>query len=97
MHVREHMLQVNLPHLVPGVNIVDDESGERRAHLAQRMEQPGFRGTGLLQQEQGLATPHLRFNGGGCETKRQSSGVTEPWSFKRLLLRGFFGPGGEGE
>jgi len=73
------------------------ESDERRAHLAQRMEQPGFGGTGLLQQEQELATPHLRFDGSGCETKRQSSGVTEPWSFKRLLLRGFLGPGGEGE
>ena len=61
------------------------------------MEQPGFRGTGRLQQEQELATPHLWANCRGCETKRQSSGVTESWSFKRLLLRGFLGPEGEDE
>lgn len=73
------------------------ELGERIAHLAQRMEQPGFRGTGLLQQEQALAAPHLRVNGRGCEAKRRSSGVTEPCSFKRLLLRGFLGPGRQGE
>jgi len=73
------------------------ESGKRRAHLAQRREQSGFKGTGLLQQEQEFTTPHLRVNGRGCEAKRQSSGVTEPWSFKRLLLRGFLGPGRECE
>ena len=69
------------------------ESGERRAHLAHRMEQPGFEGTGRLQQEQGLTTPHFRVSGRSCETERQLSRVTEPWSFKRLLLRGFLRPG----
>ena len=61
-------------------------------HLAQAMEQPGFGGTGRLQHEHGLTTPHLSVDGRGCEAERQFSGVTEAWSFKRLLLRGCFGP-----
>ena len=74
------------------VNGEGDWTRKRMAHLAQRMEQPGFGGTGRLQQEQGLTTPHLRANGRGCEGERQFSGVTEPWSFRRLLLGGCLGP-----
>lgn len=72
-------------------------SEKQRAYLAQRMEQPSFGGIGRLQQEQGLTTPHLRVDGRGCEAERQFSGVTEPWSFKRLRLRGFLGPSRAGE
>lgn len=73
------------------------ETDENRTYLAQRMEQPGFGGTGLLQQEQGLTTPHLTVDAKGCEAERQSSGVAESWPFKRLLLRGFLGPSRGGE
>lgn len=59
------------------------------AHLAQRKEELVFGGTGLLQQEHGLTTPHRRVSGRGCEGEKQFSGETEPWSFKRLLFRGF--------
>jgi len=57
------------------------------------MKHPGLGGTGRLQQEQGLTTPRPRVSGtGGCEAERQLSGVIEPRSSRRLLLRGFSGP-----